>query len=435
MNRKTVLAVAVLSAVLLVSCKSSESQSIAERVVGEVTMDRVQYNGWHDFVSNENYVFAGWHFETKSAAKYNLSTGTVTEVCVKPGCDHMKAFEFNPDGCPVPKDIDPMFTIGNKLYYTYFTIMADKEELETLTDGGSVKSTTWYYFASYDITTGEYRELLKLGTTDLGGFSSFIYRNGRIYFNQYIPSVSDPKEAKDFDLCLCSMDTDGNDQKILCNYSDFKEIKTGMNPMLIAVEGSTVWLVSNETGQMFSINTDTDEIRFLVKGDDGFLGIYDGYGTFYLDGYIYFEQFASDVDDSIPEFSAQIAYRVNCESGKIEKLFDDYVRWIFVTDDAVYYEMSEAQPTEEQTEEAGGMHLHVIKKTDHEGNLIRTISFREDYTSLTGVWAARDKMFFIGSYRDEYKYGPEQGEMEEFIIVLNLKDGSFEEIGRESVPR
>ncbi len=435
MNRKTVLAVTVLLAVFLVSCKSGEPLSTMEKVVGEITMDRVQYNGWHDFISNDNYVFAGWYFDTRSAAKYNLSTEMITEVCIKPGCDHIKEYEFKPDGCPVPKDIDPMFTIGNKLYYTYFTLIADKEELEALTDEGCVKSTRWDYFASYDITTGEYHELIKLNTTAFGGFSSFIYRNGRIYYNQYIPSVSDPKEAKDYDLCLCSMDTDGNDQKVICKYSDYKEIRTGMNPMLIAVVDNTIWFVSNETGQLFSIDTETDEIRFLVSGDDGFLGIYDGYGTFYCDGFIYFEQFASDVDDTIPEFSAQIAYRVDCESGKIEKLFDDYVSWIFVTDDAVYYEMSEAQPTEAQTDEAGGIHLHVIKKTDHEGNLIKTISFREEYTSLAGVWAARDKMFFVGTYRDDYKYGPDKGEAETFIIVLNLEDGSFEEIGRESVPR
>ena len=435
MKRIIIAVILIAISISIFSCDRNEDGITVNVREGEITMDRVQYNGWHDFVSNENYVFAGWYFDTKSAAKYNLTTGTVTEVCVKPGCDHMKAFEFNPDGCPVPKDIDPMFTIGNKLYYTYHIIMADKEELETLTDGGSVKSTIWDYFASYDITTGEYSELIKSNATEFDGLSSFIYRDGRIYYNRFMPSVPDPKEEKDYDLCLCSMDTDGNDQKVLCNYSDYKEIRTGMDPMLIAVVDSTVWFVSNETGQLFSVDTETNEIRFLVRGDDGFLGIYDGYGTFYCDGYIYFEQFASDVDDTIPEFSAQIAYRVDCESGKIERLFDDYVSWIFVTDDAVYYEMSEAQPTEAQTEEAGGMHVHVIKKTDHEGNPIDTYSFREDYTTITGVWGAADRMFFVAGYRDDYKYGPDEGEMGVFIIVLDLRDGSIKEIGRESVPR
>ena len=440
MKRSVTVIIISLLIISLLSCNQIErDNNIDGTSKFEITLEKVQYSGWRDFVSNNNYVFSSVLFGKQAVSKYNIVTNTITDVCLKPGCDHRSRTNVESGGCPVPKNLFFQFTDGNKVYYTYDVAIADEDALAEADAGGSGELTLWNYFVSYDITTGEYREIIKSNASDFDPLFNFIYREGKIYFNRYIPSKEHPESEEDYDLCLCSMNDDGSNQEILINYSTFDEIIPGMIPDPLAIVGDKVWFTSNETGQLFSIDISQMDLHYLVKGDDGFLGLYDGYGTFLVDNYIYFERYANDVDDSIPMYSAQIAYRVNCETGIIEKLFDDYVSWIFVTDNYVYYEMSHEQPSNENRDKVGGddvgTHLHIIKKTDHNGNLLKTYSFREDYTTVIGVWGLGEKLFFDAGYMDEFKYGPEKGEMEEFCIVFNLKDETITEIGRETGPR
>lgn len=124
-----------------------------------ISTNNVQYCGWQDYISDGTYVIASEGFQTGAITKYNLTTGNITNVCLKSGCRHSFAsFEHTmSENCPIPPNSTLFFIHNQKIYFKYEVSHFDEQELEEFESTKLLKRSV---FASYDLTTGERQNIL-----------------------------------------------------------------------------------------------------------------------------------------------------------------------------------------------------------------------------------------------------------------------------------
>lgn len=394
-----------------------------------VSMNSVQYFGWQQLISDNSYVIStNVMADYSETVKYNIKTGNISSVCLRQNCRHESiVFANDIDYCHIPESSSMRFLVDGKIYYTYDIVSYDEEELELQ---GSVKPVHTSVFSYYDITTGEYKDILTIKESDYERMFSAIFSDGYIYYLRYIAKTSKPSTKKDYNLALCRMDIEKYNQVILFTDDDVPELSKDTVFFPFAVKNNVVYFANNDTGHMFAVNSDGSGFKYLVDGKDGVIGIFDAYGTFYHDGYIYFNVFVSDMDSTVTAHDALFMYRVNCETGEKQRLTDDYVRWLFVTDQGIYYEMSKAQPTENQSLDAysGDFTVHTLKYMSHDGSGCSVLGYLNiPYIQIGGVWGVGDSLYFLADYRRD---DGDHSIMSGYMIRYNVINNTATEIGK-----
>lgn len=389
--------------------------------------ERVQYCGWQEYIGDGTYVIASEGFGTGAIAKYNLATGSITGVCLKNGCRHpsVSLEHTASDNCPIPPSSTLFFIYGQKVYFKYTVSHFDERELEA---SGSTSVLRRQIFACYDLTTGERHNILEVEKNDYESLYTFKSVGSFIYYFRYIARVAEPTSADDYSLCLCRMSVDRYDQEVLFELSDaFPRYPAGTLPMILAVDGDKVYFVCNATGSAFCCSLSGEDGQYLIDAEtDGFRGIYDAYGTFYLDGYIYFTKYVMEPQKAL------LIYKMDAATGERRVLTDDYVKWFFVSDDSIYYEMAQAmQPSEAQQSEAGavGSYRYTVKQMGLDGAEPHIIGHIDAPNAESAVpWGAGNKLFI--QMRVRKKLNETQTVMGHYDVIFDVTDGTVVEVGK-----
>lgn len=418
----------LLSLILMVSC-GKEIKISNDLSDAYISTNNIQYNGWRFYISDSKYIFGSSFWGEKGTTKYNLHSGTLTSVCIKPNCDHNGVIITNldPDHCNIPHNSRLFFTDNKKIYYRYSVSTINEEKLEN--EGSSVPQRT-DIFACYDLTTGEYREIKKCVNSEFEQLYNLIHHGDYMYYVRSIPCVDDPSSAEDYKLTLCRMSIIDYKEKSMFAFDDVCDLPAGVIPDPLAIDNDRIFFTCNETGQLISMKTDGTDFEYLIDAKDGFLGLFDAFGTFYRDGKIYFTQYVKEANPSVTARDALFLYSIDVNTKELTKLSEDYASWLFVCDDALYYEMSKTQNTTWQKKEAvDDSSVHAIKRIAFADGKINKYSFTIDDVQISGVWGAGDSLFLLASYR---KDTPETSILDTYTIEFDLKTGKAKEIGRSA---
>ncbi len=431
--RKRIYFICVLfvSAFILNSCTNTpidQGQQQGEQLNNiSISTNNVQYCGWQDYVSDGTYVIASEGFQTGAIAKYNLTTGNITNACLKSGCRHkITSFEHTmSENCPIPPSSTLFFIHNQKIYFKYEVSHFDEQEAAEV---GSTKLLRRHIFASYDLTTGERHNILEVEKNDYEKLYTFKLVGDYIYYFRYIAQVEEPTSADDYVLCLCRMKVDEYRQEILFDLSSaFPDYPQRTLPMLLAVDNGNAYFVCNLTGCVFYCSLSGENGKFLINAEkEGFWGIFDAYGTFYSNGYIYFAKYVQEPQKAL------YLYRMDANTGEKDILTDDYVRWFFVADDAIYYEMSQVmQPSEAQQNEAGavGSYRYTIKSMKLDGTDSHIIGHIDAPNAETArPWGVGNKFFIQMRWRKDIS--ETQTIMGHYDVIFDVTDGTVIEVGK-----
>ena len=420
MKRVTVsILLAIMSLMLLCSC-SDPTPISAELPDGIITTKNVQYNGWRSIIAGEQYVFSADGLGIQGTGKINTVTNRVTEVCLKPNCDHRPVHDpkIEPDYCRMSSYCDLYFVSGQEIFYSYHVFDTDYDKVD---HDESNNTDVIYIFASYNFTTGESREILKIKTTDFEQMYKFIHHDGYIYYNRNVAKVERPESKEDYALSLCRMKIGEYREEVLFVFENGVDF-----PDPLAVRENKVYFTSVTGGKILEIDVESKKSRYLLDGSNGVLGFFDSNGVFYIDNHIYFTAISPNYIGTDFERSHLELYRVNCTTGETEKLTEDLVRWIFVADKKIYYEIA----TEVSSSEENFSSVRTVKEMDHDGKNVRSfeMSLSSPDLLVDDVVGARDCLYFRMKYRIGHS---DEFAVDGFKIAFNLKDGTVMEIGKE----
>lgn len=393
-----------------------------------ISTNKVQYCGWQNYVSDGTYVIASEGFQTGAIAKYNLTTGNITNACLKSGCRHLGvSFEHTmSDNCPIPPNSRLFFIHNQKIYYKYEIVHFDEKEFQEGAE--TLKPFRRSVFASYDLTTGERQHILEVEKNDYESLYTFKLVGDYIYYFRYIAQVEKPSTADDYKLCLCRMKVDEYRQEILFDLSSaFPDYPQRTLPMLLAVDNGNAYFVCNLTGCAFYCSLSGENGKYLINAEkEGFWGIYDAYGTFYLDGYIYFAKYVQSPRKAL------YLYKMDANTGEKHILTNDYVKWFFVADNCIYYEMAQAmQPSESQQNEAGvlGLYCYTIKRMELDGTDSHVIGhIAAPFAETARPWAAGNKFFIQMRWREDIS--ETQFVLGHYDVIFDVTNGSVIEVGK-----
>lgn len=426
-NRIYLVCMLIAFVLLLNSCapatpdpeQSLESTNEAQRSAGTaITTDRIQYCGWQDFVSDGTYVIASMQLMDGPINKYNLTTGRVTVVCLKNECKHLSMCleEWGDFNCPIPPSSDLYFIHDQKVYYKYNVAYNDPEELKKY---GSTIPVRTDYFASYDLTTGERQNILSAVQNDYDQLYTFKLVGDYIYYFRNLAQVDKPTSAEDYALCLCRMKLEEYREEVLFDLAKaFPDHPKNTLPMILAIDNDTAFFVCDNTGSAFCCSLAGENGKYLLNAaQENFWGIYSAYGTFYLDGYIYFTKYVEEPKEALN------IYKMDATTGERVLLTEDYVRWLFVSDNSIYYEMAQImQPTEAQLAEAGaGTSSFTIKEMQHDGSDLHIVGrITSANTSIARPWGAGNKLFLQMRSTDADWYN----------AIFDVTDGTVTSFGK-----
>ena len=413
----------LIFALVLTSCRDPEPIPVS-LPEGSITTKNVQYSGWQNLIAGDKYVFSANGLGIHGTGKINLLTGRISSVCIKPGCLHMPPgdIQVDTDYCRVPFTSDLLFVVGQELFYRYHASIVDYD----LVDREEPNNTqTVYIFASYNFMTGEYREILRMKSTDHEQMYRFIHSGGYIYYDRQVAKTDRPQTKEDYRLSLCRMKIGEYKEEVLFAFEDVCRLPEGVLPDPIAEDRGKIYFACHEDGRLLAVDLKSKNSRFFLGGSDGIFGIFDAPGVFYTDGSIYFTARIPALAETEAQNAILNLYRVNCSTGETEKLTEDYVRWFFVSDEHLYYAMAHNyQPTEGQFAEVGNdFSIHTVKQMDHDGQNIKSFKMNlssYEYTIVDIVGAGDCLYFQVGCYSGG-----------EFKIAFDLKTGVITEIGKK----
>jgi len=409
----------VLSILFFCSCSDPIPIS-AELPEGIITTKNVQYNGWKSLVAGGQYVFSADGLGFQGTGKINTVTNRVTEVCLKPNCDHSAPYDpkVNPDYCRMHTLCDLYFVAGQEIFYSYHVFDVDYDKVD---NEESNNTNVIYIFASYNFTTGESRDILKIKTTDFEQMYNFIHHDGYIYYNRNVAKTQRPKSKEDYALSLCRMKIGAYKEEVLFAFENGTDF-----PDPLAVSGSKVYFTCTASGRVLEIDVKSKKSRYLLGGSEGVLGFFDSNGVFYVDNFIYFTAISPDHIGTEFERSHLELYRVHCTSGKTEKLTEDFVNWFFVSDKKIYYETA---PDVSFAEEKARS-VRTVKETDHDGKNARSFEMLLSSPDLLvdDVVGAGDCLYFRMKYRIGHS---DESAVDGFKISFHLKDSSVTEFGKK----
>ncbi len=418
-----VLLFLLVFALVLTSCSDPEPIP-AELPEGSITTKNVQVSGWNNMIAGDKYVFSTNGLGIHGTGKINLLTGRITNVCIQPGCLHMPPADIDadPNACRIPSTAELLFAVGEELFYRYHAYVVDYDKVEK---DEPDNTETVYIFASYNTATGEYREILRIQSTEFEQMYRFIQSGGYIYYNRQTAKTDRPQKKEDYRLCCCRMKIGEYKEEILFAFEDVCELPDGVLPDPIAADRGRIWFACHADGRLLEVDPESKKSRFFLGGDDGLFGVFDSPGVFYTDGFTYFTARIPALAEPPAVNAILNLYRVNCASGETEKLTEDYIRWFFVSDGHIFYAMAHNyQPAEEQFAEVGtDFSVHTVKETDHDGKNVKSYKMHlssYEYTIVDVVGAGDSLYFQVGCYSGG-----------EFKIVFNLKTGAITEIGKD----
>ncbi len=420
MKKRITLAILMLCALLFTACRDPEPIP-ARLPEGIITTEKVQENGWRGLIAGDRYVFAADGLGFQGTGKINTLTNRVTEVCLKPNCDHSAPRDpkANPNYCRMHSLCELYFVAGQEIFYSYYVFDVDYHKVDR---DESNNTDVIYIFASYNFNTGESRDILKIKSTDFEQMYHFIHHDGYVYYNRNVSKVDRPKKKEDYAFSLCRMKIGEYKEEVLFSFDNVTEI-----PDPLAVNGSKVYFTSVTSGRILEVDTESKKSRSLLGGSDGVLGFFDANGVFYVDGYVYFTRISPAYGGTPFERSHLELYRVDCTSGETERLTEDFVSWLFVSDSKIYYEVA---PQISPSGEAIFSSVRTVKEIDYDGRNVRSYEMTLSSPDLLvdDAVGAGDCLYLRMKYRIGHS---DASAVDGFKTVFNLKDGTVTELGKE----
>ena len=374
-----------------------------------ITTASVKNNGWRTFVSNGEYILNSDFFNSK----IDLDSGVMSKFYPET--------ENKESGFVSRTEL--FFIFENRVYFKYSLITYDEDELE---EEGEVQNETTDFLAWYDLETGESHDIMSVICNGIEQFFAVIHDGEYLYYDRYLPNESLPETADDYLLYFCRMNMESEREEVLFAFPDNCSSESYGFPDPLAVEDGKAYFTLNKSGRLLRVNIDGSEPTYLIDCDDGFRGLYDGFGTFLCDGKIYYLQCENVEETELIPHNKNCLYRIDCMTGEREKLTDEYVSWLFVSDDSVFYQLSWTQP-EGVKEVPADFSEYIIKEVSHEGVEKATYRFRSENSAISGVGGGGDYLFFLTGYHiysdDESKIEPHSP-----VTVYNIKTGEYSEL-------
>ena len=426
MKKRLIIVVLIVVSILQFTSCSDPEPILAHLPEGSISTENVQYNGWRNMIVADRYVFSPDGLGIQGTGKINVLTNRVTNVCLQPNCNHAAPSdpEINPEYCHIPSNCELLFAVNQEIFYTYHFFDVDFDKVER---GEENNTEVIYVFASYNFVTGETQDILEITTTNFEQMYKFIHSDGYIYYNRNVAKTDRPETKEDYSLSLCRMKIGEYKEEIVLAFEDVCNLPAGVLPDPLAVDNNNIYFTCVEIGKLLEINLESKESRFYLGDGNITFATFDSPGAFYVNGYIYFTVVVPDLVGTEAEMYIVELHRVNCTTGKTEKLTEDFIRWFFVSDNHIYYGMAHNfQPTNEQLEEVGDDYsLHTIKQTDLDGKNKKSIKMQlsSPYITVLDVVGAGESLYFRAGYQDGTT-------ADEFKIIFNLKTGIATEIGR-----
>lgn len=327
---------------------------------------------WDFYVSDGQYMIGPQLFLIPSKertflgdVKYNLKTHTVTSVCVDELCDHKSRSD-----CKLTEDCIYYFIYENRLYYnrTYYEIAGSYNVVDNNGNPAIQYITeTHQCFCSYDLTTGEYRELLNINASEIEQMKRVVLYNGAAYYLRFFPNKQDPKTVEDYTLSLCTMNLTNGKESVLFDATQF----LNEHSVLIFIKNDNLYFADNTHGTLMSVDIKGENRKTILDGQGKNIATFNQYGTFMCENWIYY---AVDADIMDGEKHSDMGkgyylYRVNVESNEIECLSQDLVSSFNITNEYIYYFLADRQYTDELTAEAHPVEeeCEVIIRISHNG--------------------------------------------------------------------
>lgn len=360
-----------LTCMCLIGCNDNSG---TPQFNGNQEMETVMYSGHHDYLSDGVYVvsrnFDGY------IKKYNIKTDRLSRACnCLDKCD---------DDCMMKwSNRVQLYALRNgKIYYSSFYPERGEDE---------VANKSVYYLACTDLVTHESRKLYEITASEYETFQARCFQDNYAYYVRNIPQVSDPKNEQDYLLSMCRMDLDTAKEQVLFTAKDQSHISKAF-PRLILKDG--IVFGDMDTGNLWKVDLDGSNFRWIVKSGTDVPAIEDSYGIFYKDGYIYYASYAKEMLGEIDKPAGYYIYRVSLENGEVQRLNDAVVKWLFVTDTCIYFECI----FDRDDERGLSYNEHQICAMSHTGEDVRSfpvLTIKEyPKSAVTGVWFDGGAFYF-----------------------------------------
>lgn len=373
------------------------------------------------FVSDGKYLISDYSFlatNKKGSGKYNLETGLVTYVCIDETCGHGSS-------CPLDGLYMYKFIRDGKLYYIRDY---DIRKVEGVDIDGPILShpdlvERHIVFASYNLMTGEYDELINITLTEFESLSNIIRDGDYVYYMRNMPLKADAKIVDDYIYSMCKMHLDTKEETVLFTYEECNKINVKQS--LMFVENDIAYFLDQSTGFMWRVNLDGSNIINLIDGQNNYLASSGNCGIFLLDKYIYYYVRENDIR-SDAEKGLGYTYRISVDGGTAQRIIDEYIKWFYVTDDCIYYEPNIAY---EENPENDTLDLypdtHTIKRAAHNGDNPQVAIIVDKKMAIADAFVVKDKLFLHGGYVQPNK-------MDMIIVAVDLKDKSYDILGEDT---
>lgn len=337
MNQKNcaIFAMALLLNFLMVACSPQtlipiEPENTGDEVLAgwnSITdsMSNVLYYGSKQYFAADGYVISRY-FGTQEYYKYNTKTDTYTRLCSHIDCVKTE--------CPFWKADRTVFRhfYNGRAYFVWNDL--------TYPDATKGESITYYHtrIMSYDVTTGEYEEVLGVsGRSDWGGyaFRTYLFTENELYYVTHLPRDEGtiPETEGDYIYSFWRCDLISGNKEVLFTSDDHTWLYEFSEPLFLL--NDRFIFGDNELGKIWSVDYSGDNYCDIVPGANGVLALLDAYGTFVVDNYIYFAVPSWDLGLDANGF---YAYRAKVDGSKIERVSETAVSWIYVTNNYIYFE-------------------------------------------------------------------------------------------------
>ena len=381
-------------------CKNNDSNISSDQPLdtGVNSTSDVLAAHWDYYVNDNQYMIGPQTFllypsqqTFNGDMKYNLTTHTVTPICMDELCNHT-----NRSNCKIKGDNIYYFIHQNKLYYnrSYYEIVGSyevigqdgKTEIQYITE-------THQCFCSYDLTTGDYRELLDINVSEVETMKRVILYENSAYYLRYFPNKSNPQTVEDYTLSLCCMNLNSGKERLVFDATQF----LNQSSVLIFAKDHRFYFANNQLGTLLSIDQEGKDVKILIDGQGENFASFDRYGTFLCGDWIYYAvpAVAADGDKFTAAgiSSGYYLFRVHIENGTKEKLSDDLITSFNVTNGYIYYFLSSQQYTAEKNAEANPIEedCEVIIRIDHDGSNRHPMGYVEGRAVLS--WIVKGELY------------------------------------------
>lgn len=296
MKTKTTLLICLCVAFVLLGCMGCVSCSQQKNEPYSTEVKNVQ------FAAHGDYVYADWG----KIYRFDRETEAFTIACTDPDCDSNR--------CPLECVINYFAGVSDgKVYFSSFQQFTHKTLLSYL-----------------DMETGECVTIKTMSEAeDPGTIFSFVEDGWWYYPRKILKEGGNPDNANDYDLWLCKISLDGQNDQPIRQLKDSETIQ-------MAAAGK---VVTHYNGALYTTDVQSGEVYELYNfSENGFTHPYTD--LYCLDGKIYFLAASTTTKHSEytqKNYPLNFLLCIDLTTKQARQILDQPLCNFYLTDDAIYY--------------------------------------------------------------------------------------------------